>query len=431
MKEFVIKVNEDQYGPFPIIEIKRLINRKAFSHKDLVWNENTNTWVSANLIEELNRLFTLPNRKHTDTDLKNKICAVASGKGGVGKTVISASLGIGLASMGNAVILVDADLGNANLHTCMGILDPEYTFFDFYTHKRDTLSDILIETPVENLHLISGACGTLGIANIIYSQKQKFIRHLKKLSADYILIDIGAGSSYNEIDFFLLADDKIIIVTPELTSVHAAFNFIKVSLLRLVRRTLKDHPKALDILKKEEINRPNHIKLSAEDLYCEIKKVDSEASSIFYNVVDSFRPKLILNMVRDREQVKEGMAIQAAAMELLWTKVDYLGYISFDSQVSAAVNSLKPFLLYNPKSQASQDLAALIRVKILGKKGIIELLERSQWRKQIKHFAKTYPNTNIYEHAPICSPKCFHWGDCGFQDEGKPCRVRHLEPRLK
>lgn len=429
METLFIRVNEKQYGPLPNDVLNELINEGAFSREDLVWNEDTEDWVSAEKISFLKHLFSPENGN--GSDLQSKIYAFASGKGGVGKTVLAASIGVGLASMGSEVTLVDADLGGANLHTCLGILEPKYNFSDFYTLQKETLNDIVLETPVENLRMIAGTCGTLGIANPKYYQKQRFMRELKKLHTDHIILDLSAGCSYNVIDFFLLADENFIIVSPEPTSVHEAFNFIKVCLFRKLTRALKDRPKALEILSKEKVNRHGRILFTVTELLEEISKVDLEAISAINLVLNSFHPKIILNMVKSHEEIKEGMAIQSAALELLSLPVEYLGYVSYDPKVGDAVKSLKPFLLYNPKSKASQDLAALIRVKLLGKKGVKEIIERHKWRKKIVSFSKKFPDVDLLKNAPICSVKCFYWGNCEYQDGGHPCRVRHLEPAYK
>jgi flagellar biosynthesis protein FlhG len=312
----------------------------------------------------------------------------------------------------------------------MGILEPEYTFFDFYSLQKDSLNEIVLPTPVERLRMISGACGTLGIANPKYFQKQRFVRELKKLHADSIILDLGAGSGYNTIDFFLLADEKIIVMTPEPTSVYEVFGFIKVCLIRELNRKLEGFPAALEILAKDEINKPNKIKLTIGDLLKEIEKKNKEAHEIFKATLDEFRPKLVLNMVKDSDDVKEGKAIQAAVLELLCIHLDFLGYISYDQSVKEAVRSMTPFILHAPGSQAGQDLSALIRVNLLGKRGFKEILERRRWRKHVESFGKEYPAKDLLNNAPICSVNCFYWGDCEYQDGGGPCRVRHLEPVL-
>ncbi|MCH8954191.1 DUF4339 domain-containing protein [candidate division KSB1 bacterium] len=429
MENIFIKVEEKEYGPVTLDEFKTLAREGSVSRDDLVWSENLDDWISAAQVDELKRFFPTNGKKGAH---KCKLYAVASGKGGVGKTVLTCSIGVALSSMGSDVIIVDGDFGGANLHTCMGILEPEYTFFDFYSLQKDTLSQIVLDTPIENLRIISGACGTLGLANPKYFQKQRFIRELKRLPADVVFLDLGAGSSYNTIDFFLLADEKILVVTPEPTSIYEAFGFIKICLMRELNRVLKNFPEAMELIASDEINKPGKTHLTIGDLLQQVKKINEQAFNVFKDVLDNFSPRLILNMVKDDEDLKEGKAIQAAAMELLSIHIEYLGYISYDHEVRAAVKNVKPFLLNNPKSQASKDLSALIRVNLLGKKGVKEILEKYRWRKQIENYAKEFPErADFLQDAPICSMNCFYWGDCEYEDGGKPCRVRHLEPRLK
>ena len=85
------------------------------------------------------------------------------------------------------------------------------------------------------------------------------------------------------------------------------------------------------------------------DVLEQVKEISEEGFNVFKRVLDNFSPKLILNMVRDEDDLKEGKAIQAAALELLSVHIEYLGYISFDNEVNAAVKNVKPFLLNNPR----------------------------------------------------------------------------------
>ena len=219
--------------------------------------------------------------------------------------MLSSSLGIALASAGEEVILVDADFGGANLHTCLGMLEPRFTLFDYYTLQKESLSDILLPTPVKNLRLISGACGALGLVNPTHEQKQLFIQDLKKLHADKILLDLGAGSSIDIIDLFLLADEKILVVTPQPTSLYEAFGFLKVCLLHQLNSALKDFPAVMELFVKEKINHPEKMPLTLAELMSKVAQIDSEASGIFERILHTFRPKLILNMVQHKDDIKE------------------------------------------------------------------------------------------------------------------------------
>ncbi len=138
--------------------------------------------------------------------MSKNIWAVGGGKGGVGKSFIATNLACALASQGYKVTLMDADLGGADVHTLFGIRYPRYTLNDFLKKRVEKFSDILIPTALHNLHLICGASNLLELANPKYAQKQKLIRGISSLNTDFILIDIGAGASLNNLDFFNMAD---------------------------------------------------------------------------------------------------------------------------------------------------------------------------------------------------------------------------------
>ena len=132
-----------------------------------------------------------------------KIWAVGGGKGGVGKTALTTGIAMTLAGQGRRCIMIDADLGGANLHTFLGMSPPQKTISDLFRDSGSHLRDILLDTPFENLSLISGARAMLNLANLKHLQKEKLIRQIASLEADYIFIDLGARSSFNVLDFSL------------------------------------------------------------------------------------------------------------------------------------------------------------------------------------------------------------------------------------
>jgi len=165
-------------------------------------------------------------------EIRNKLWAIGGGKGGVGKSIVSLMLGTSLARQGKKVILVDADLGGSNLHTLAGIRYPLYTLADFINRQVESIEEVVMDTPVENMQLICGADDILGIANPKSTQKTRLFNHLKKLEADFIVLDLGAGASFTTMDFFLFAPNKICVLTPQITSIQNAYGFIKASLYR-------------------------------------------------------------------------------------------------------------------------------------------------------------------------------------------------------
>ncbi len=423
----MVRVKEKQYGPLTQTELRTLVRKGKFSLNDYIWNEEEEDWIKAEEFEQIKKLF------QTDTleETERKVIAIGSGKGGVGKTVLSASLGVGLAAMGKEVILVDADFGGANLHTCMGILEPKFTFLDYYTMNRETLEDIILDSPIENLKLISGACGTLGMANPKYSQKQRLIKELRDLPADYVIMDLGAGTSYNVIDFFLSVDEGIVVTTPEPMAIQEAFDFIKLCLLRKLQQTFKNDAKALSLLGIAGDSSLVQFNSPLEEILEKAQKSSKEISDQIEQALTEFRPRLILNMVMEPDEIKEGMTIKTAAAELLSIDLDYMGYVDYDDEMRKSVKELKPFILYNPKSSASRSIAKIITLKLFKKRKMDALLKRWQMQRKINSQAHNYPDNGKSESDIICSVNCFYWDDCEFQNGGLPCRIRHLEPIFK
>lgn len=144
-----------------------------------------------------------------------QIIPVASGKGGVGKSTTVANIGISLARKGKTVIMIDLDLGESNLHTVMGIKNVKPGLGHFINKRINTFESLIQETGIERLYLITGDSLFPGAANLPYFQKKKIIKSIRELTTDYILLDIGSGSSYNVIDFFLISPENIIVTIPE------------------------------------------------------------------------------------------------------------------------------------------------------------------------------------------------------------------------
>jgi flagellar biosynthesis protein FlhG len=139
---------------------------------------------------------------HTPSPDGPCIWAVGGGKGGVGKSMVTTSLAVALAGRGQRVVVVDADLGGANVDTVFGISRPPRTLSEFFAGEVPRLADVLSPTSVPNLRVVSGSNALLSMANPLHSQKTKFLRHLRYLPVDHVLLDLGAGANYNVLDFF-------------------------------------------------------------------------------------------------------------------------------------------------------------------------------------------------------------------------------------
>ena len=185
-----------------------------------------------------------------DISFEKVIWSVAGGKGGTGKSVIIAHLGIGLSIIGFRVILIDGDLGGPNLHNYLNIKKPKHTLNDFISNKISSLNEIILDTPLENLKIISGGTELLGVANLPYLKKEKILRHINNLDADFIIMDLGSGTSYNTLDFFNLSNKGIIISNPEPNAKYDAYYFLKNAIFRKISKSLKKDSEVKNIMNK-------------------------------------------------------------------------------------------------------------------------------------------------------------------------------------
>ena len=301
-----------------------------------------------------------PNVIVLDSKIPEKVIwPIAGGKGGTGKSTLTANLGLGLSLLGYKVILVDGDLGGADLHLFFDQIAPPHSLGNFLNREVESLKDILISTPSENLKLVCGGNEMVGLANLSYLAKEKLIRHIRALDADYILVDLGAGSSYNTLDFFNLSEEGIVVCTPEPHARVDAYGFIKNTVYRKLRRRFHkvDHIKSTI----EEFARLAGRKSGkVEELLDMIDARDAEAGIEARTLLHAFRPKLLLNRVRNKRQIEEAHRFMGLVKEYLSTEMNYIGYVRSDTKILDACERRRPLFIDSPKAQASKDLCNIL-----------------------------------------------------------------------
>jgi flagellar biosynthesis protein FlhG len=231
-----------------------------------------------------------------------RIITITSGKGGVGKSNVSVNMALAYARLGKKVVVMDADLGLANVNVMLNMI-PKWNLYHVI-RKQKTMKEILVETEY-GISIVAGASGFSKIANLTEEERQNFINELDTLSnADIIIIDTAAGVSDNVLDFVAAADDVVIITTPEPTAITDAYGIIKIIATEI---------NSLNMGLKLVVNRVHSV--------AEAKKVADRMINI--------------------------------AGQFLNLKVDYLGFIYDDSMVSQAVLRQRPFMVADPKCKAS------------------------------------------------------------------------------
>ena len=306
------------------------------------------------------------------TSRVKQVWAIGGGKGGVGKSLIASSLAISLSRMGNKVVAVDLDLGGANLHTVLGVDLPKQTLSDFVSHRVEHIKSCLVSSGIPRLELISGAHDAIGITNLNATQKADIVKSLRSLDTDYIIIDLGAGTSFNTIDFFLSSDVGIITLLPEPTSIENSYRFIKGAYFRY----LLNSPNLTEIKPLVEMamdpKNPLGIK-SPADLFKEVNKLNPEAGMKLKREIELFRPVIVVNQARTQTDIEIGSSVRTVCKKYFGIDMDYIGHLDYDSAVWQSVRRKQPLMLEFPNSKLVSSIEKIaqniIRQRGLSKPG--------------------------------------------------------------
>jgi flagellar biosynthesis protein FlhG len=285
-----------------------------------------------------------------------RVISIGGGKGGIGKSLISANLGIELARRGKRVVLVDADLGGANLHTTLGLELPRRTLSDFIERKVPKIDDVVTPTGITNLGLVSGALDHLDAANPKHAQKMRFLRHVQQLDTDYVILDLGAGTHSNVLDFFLVSDHGVLVLVPEPTAVENAYRFVKAAFWRRMRNVAQvfGYESLLKSLMASGTFR------SPVELVASLTKRDPEAGANLARQLASFRPRLLVNQARTPQDADIGRAVVAAWRKYFGLEMDYLGFIHYDDEMWRTLRARRPLLIERPDVPAARSFATVV-----------------------------------------------------------------------
>lgn len=277
---------------------------------------------------------TIENVVQDNSSAMAKVIAVTSGKGGVGKTNISLNLAIALAETGKRVLLIDADVGMANVDVLIGER-PRYTMHDFMREDIDP-KDVLQHGP-SGIRYISGGSGLEHLQDFEHTSRARLAQKLTACGegADYIIVDTGAGISDSVMDFVLFADEVLLVTTPEPTSITDAYAMIK-----------------------------------AYSMYAENKNL-----------------QVIVNRVYDDSESRDVLnKLKHTAGRFLGIDVGCLGWVYEDSHIRKAVRMQKPLLIAFPDTSSAKCIRSIAVSVDTGHPGEITVGWRTFLRK-LFHFA--------------------------------------------
>ncbi len=288
------------------------------------------------------------------SEVSPRIITVAGCKGGVGKSIIASALAIEAGRRGLDVILVDADLGGANLHTYRGSQAPEWVISDFLSRRAEKIEQIVLETEFEGVRFISCAGNAPSQANLKFAQKIKIIKSLFSLKADLLVIDIGAGSSYDVMDFFSMTDGGIVVSAPEPASIINSYGFVKNVAYRRFGREFKQNSLAKEVLRHGMNPGAEGGIAGITESLSELTTVNPECWLKPKSVLSAFMPDIIMNRTASRGNGRLGDKLKSIIGEYLSIEARCLGEVVDDPAVRVSARKMVPFTILAPECEAAE-----------------------------------------------------------------------------
>ena len=259
-----------------------------------------------------------------------------------------------MAKWGKKVVLIDLDLGGSNLHTLLGINHQKGGINRFLDKTVKNLEDTAVSTFIQNLFFIGSSLCSMEVANLLHAHKLKIINAIQKLSFDYILLDLGTGTNFNTLDFFLTSNQGIFICTPEPTAIENSFRFIKAVYLRKLKQTVKRH--SFNSAVKKVTIPPNPEAMTSPDIIEIVLKHDPDREKLLRNRLSEFKFNFILNQFRKNLDATMGDKIEDLCNRHFYSNFQFLGNVGYDVRIHDSVISKKIFIHKFPYTPPAMDM---------------------------------------------------------------------------
>src|SRR3954471_975727 len=283
--------------------------------------------------------------------------AVGGGRGGVGKSVLAANLGVYVAQLGRSVLLIDADPAGAALHTVLGIDLPNVSEGTGDEDEEDELRPL--PTQVPGLQLVPQGYRIGSTVPVRPGRKPRWARQLQKLDIDYVILDLGAGTGPATLDLFLGADIGITVASPEPPSIEATYRFARALFQRVMRRLLTKDRFKMRLLERAEAELGPLP--PPQDVVRAVARYDSNLGALAAAELGKLRPRLVINNGRLRGDAELGPAMSEMAERYLGVNFDYVGHIEQDDAVWLSVVHRRPLLIDSPTSKSARNVERIAR----------------------------------------------------------------------
>jgi flagellar biosynthesis protein FlhG len=280
-----------------------------------------------------------------------RIVAVASGKGGTGKSLLSANVGIFLATLGKKVVVVDGALGGCNVHILAGVPRPSRTLSEALVPSGPPLADLAVATPVPGLKLVGSTGDPTGVADLDPDDVDRLVAGMRALRADWVVLDLGPGTHAATLDLFLAADIGVLCAVPDPTSIELMHRFLRAAFLARLRKLglgpLGERPPAE--LRACEGGMPSALEIYLDSVGKRAPEIDALRAAIL-----GFAPQLVINAARSKSDMELGRAVASVAHRRLGVPVQYLGHLEYDEAVWASTRRRRPLLVEHPETRIAK-----------------------------------------------------------------------------
>lgn len=305
------------------------------------------------------------------------IVAVGGGKGGVGKSLVSANLAVRLAATGKKVLAIDLDVGGANLHSYFGINIPKYNLADAVITRSRALSEVIAPTSISGVSLIAGgreeALGGIGAVSdqVVSSVFDLVLSAREQNLADFVILDLGAGAHRYTIDFFSLAHAGVVAALPEPTSIENAYMFLKSMLFAFTER----------------IGARANMRESAEKvratLACQMPLVAGQRAPSYLDKINLLMREepqfvsqllaaisgrtlgIIVNQIRCQKDIDVGRSMETIAERYFGFNARSLGYLNYDDAAWKSLRNRRLLVLDFPHSLLSRRFSEMARTLLM------------------------------------------------------------------
>lgn len=293
-----------------------------------------------------------------------ELWAFGGGKGGTGKSALAASVGFQLSRLGKRVVLVDADFGGANLHTCLGVPQGARSLLDFLRGGGTVADEFAVTTPYPNLRLIGGRADE-GAGSLPVGWPARLSTALRALPVDRVILDLGAGVSPETVEAMNLADLKVLVSVPEPSSLENIVSLLRVLCLQRLSQRISSHEVRRRLVDAQAGQTSTRIRVVG-DILREVESVDPSLLGAARAILDEMALTLVTNQVRDDSDRRFGAQTTAAIRRHFGLPVSYAGFVHHDDAVWRTLRRGKMFMVDASRSRAAEDIRRLTRNLLRG-----------------------------------------------------------------